>query len=77
MIVSGMLVKGNQVPALYCCSRGPAECIPELQCNIEEADQRLIRHIHWAGVQGFSSFTVESKDTDVLVILAHYFTHIF
>ena len=73
MIVSGMLVKGNQDPALYCCSRGSAECIPELQCNIEEADQRLIKHIHWAGAQGFSSFTVESKDTDVLVLLVHYF----
>ncbi len=58
-------ITGRHVSSLYISPEGEIFDIVELQCNIEKADQRLIKHIHWAGQSGFNSFAVDSKDTDV------------
>ena len=61
VVLSGMLVNGRHVSALYISPEGEISDIVELQCNMEEADQRLIKHIHWAGQSGFNSFAVDSQ----------------
>ena len=33
----------------------------------------MIRHLNWAAMNGIEHFTVISNDTDVMVLLIHYF----
>ena len=73
IVLSGMLINGKQVSAVS-VSEGQSVPIDSLISNIEEADQRLIKHIHWSSLtKKTKSFIVSSKDTDVLVILLDYF----
>ena len=46
--------------------------VPELNSKIEEADQRLIPHIHYSISQGAKRSVVISNDTDVFALLIHY-----
>ena len=46
--------------------------VPELNSKIEEADQRLIPHIHYSITQGAKRSVVISNDTDVFALLIHY-----
>ena len=46
--------------------------MPELNSKIEEADQRLIPHIHYSITQGAERSVVISNDTDVFALLIHY-----
>ena len=46
--------------------------MPELNSKIEEADQRLIPHIHYSISQGAKRSVVISNDTDVFVLLINY-----
>jgi hypothetical protein len=39
----------------------------------EEADTRMVLHAHDAALQGFKRTLVHSRDTDVLVLLVHFF----
>ena len=50
--------------------------IPELNSEIEEADARLIPHLQNAVLGGSEKIIVSSTDTDVLVLLIHYFESI-
>ena len=73
LILSGMLVNGIQVPAIHIAAMGERRLIDQLMCNIEEADQRLIKHIFWSlKKEKKTTFIVKSKDTDVMVLLIHY-----
>ena len=46
--------------------------VPELNSKIEEADQRLIPHIHYSISQGAKRSVVISNDTDASASLIHY-----
>ena len=46
--------------------------VPELNYKIEEADQRLIPHIHYSISQGAKQSVVISNDTDLFALLIHY-----
>ncbi len=73
MIISGMLVNGEQLAVVSVSGHTERHDVNSLLCNIEEADQRLIKHIHWSAVNGNQSFIVRSYDSDVLLLLVHYF----
>ena len=73
LILSGMQVNGSQLPALIFSDKREGEPINDLFCNIEEADQRLIKHVQWCALNQKTSCIVISNDTDVLVLLVHYF----
>ena len=73
MINSGMLVNGEQLAVVSVSGHTERHDVNSLLCNIEEADQRLIKHIHWSAVNGNQSFIVQSNDSDVLLLLVHYF----
>ena len=47
--------------------------IDSLKSDIEEADQRLIPHIQWSLHNCHKNIVVVSGDTDVLVLLLHYY----
>ena len=49
VVLSGMPINGNQVSAVS-ISEGQTVLIESLICNIEEAAQRLIKHIHWSSL---------------------------
>ena len=46
--------------------------VPKLNSKIEEADQRLIPHIHYSISQCTKRSAAISKDTDVFALLIHY-----
>ena len=46
--------------------------VPELASNLEEADGRIALHAITASNLGAQRIVVESPDTDVLVLLVHY-----
>ena len=72
--MSGVQINNQQLPAkLISRQSNENASIASLASNIEEADQRLIQHIYWAAGKGKSTFVVVSNDTDVLVLLIHYF----
>ena len=74
LILSGVLINDQQLPAMLIFNKNNDNvAINSLASNIEEADQRLIQHIYWAAKKGKSTFVVISNDTDVLVLLIHYF----
>ena len=73
IVISGMKVNSEQLPAIKVSQQGESSHITSLLCNIEEADQRLIKHIYWSAINGKESFIVRSNDTDVLVLLVHYY----
>ena len=47
--------------------------IEELNVDIEEADSRLIPHIFYQSKNDTKRVLVSSNDTDVFVLLVHYF----
>jgi len=54
-------------------SRDEYSLKPELNCAIEEADARIIPHLKDSVKNGNKEIVVSSTDTDVLVLLIHYF----
>ena len=49
--------------------------LSQLNARFEEADQRMIPHIHWSvSAKSIANVVVVSNDTDVLVLLVHYFS---
>ena len=46
--------------------------MPEFNSKIEEADHRLIPHIHYSISHGAKESVVVSNDTDVFALLIHY-----
>ena len=47
--------------------------IPSLKSSIEEADHRVIPHIRWCLQEGCKDCVIISNDTDVLVLLLHFY----
>ena len=71
IIVSGMVVIQEQVPAvIYSSETEPVE-IPELISWQEEADERIVPDAFWAVHQGCERLVVISNDTDSIVRLLH------
>ena len=75
IVVSGVVVDNEQKPCTRIVIQSPFEVIeiPYLKSNIEEAAQRLIPHIQWSLLEGYKHITVISNDTDVAVLLLHYY----
>ena len=73
--MSGFEINGKQLPVLLLSDANEHDEseVDYLKCDIEEADQCLIRHLNWAAMNGIEHFTVISNDTDVMVLLIHYF----
>ena len=46
--------------------------VPQLNSEIEKADQRLMLHIHYSISQGAKRSVLISNDTDVFALLIHY-----
>ena len=46
--------------------------VPEVNSKIEEANERLIPHMHCSVSQGAKRSVVISNDTDVFALLIHY-----
>ena len=74
VILSGVVIDNTPQPATFLTEQGEVQSIFELNFDHEEADFRIIPHIGW-DITTFSrkSVTVVSEDTDVLVLLLHYF----
>ena len=75
IVVSGTLQDQVKKPCKK-FSRNSSECveISALKSCIEEADHRIIPHIQWCLREGCNDFAVISNDTDVLVLLLHYYS---
>ena len=63
--------ESEQVPCLSCCD-GSLLNRPELSLDIEEADSRILPHAFHAAQQGVKKIVMLSPDTDVFVLLLHY-----
>ena len=74
VILSGVVIDNTLQPATFLTEQGEVQSIFELNFDHEEADFQIIPHIGW-DITTFSrkSVTVVSEDTDVLVLLLHYF----
>ena len=73
MVLSGYVSCEDKIIDCNRISRDKKSVIvPELNSKIEEADQRLIPHIHYSITQGAERPVVISNDTDVLALLIHY-----
>ena len=74
IIFSGTVVENVSKPALHLNELGNVQQIDQLNFKYEEADLRIIPHIGWdITMFSRSRVTVVSEDTDVLVLLLHYF----
>ena len=55
-------------------NEGHVNEINDLRSGLEEADMRIIPHIHWDVIKySRKCLTVISEDTDVVVLLLYYF----
>ena len=74
LVLSGFQVNGEQQACLLLSDANQHEenTIDYLKCDIEEAYQRLIRHLNCAAKNGIKHFTVIPNGTDVMVLLIHY-----
>ena len=74
VVMSGIIENDIFQPAMYINQLGNVTKLDELNLQLEEADLRLIPHIGW-DILTFKRkcITVISEDTDVLVLLLHYF----
>lgn len=74
IVLSGILEDQEERPChRYISDTSQCVEVPELKSCIEEADHRIIPHINWSLLNGMKSITVVSSDTDVLVLLIHYY----
>ena len=69
IIVSGMVVNQEQVPAVIYSSETESVEIPELTSWQEEADERIVPDAFWAVHQGCERLVVISNVTDSIVRL--------
>ena len=74
IILSGMVVNQEQVPAVLYSPASEPVAIPELMSWQEEADERIVPHAIWAVQQGCQRLVVVRNVTDSVVRLL-YSTH--
>lgn len=80
VVLSGCVTDEEIVPAqLLHAGRSPAQTFPEcseiveaLTCNVEEADDRLVRHCAWEVDHETRRLLVISNDTDTIVRLLYF-----
>lgn len=72
-VVSGVLPESGPTPALTL--QGGAISTVKLQMPIEDADLRLIPHIFHSVIQGSQRVVVLSNDSDVFVLLIHFYNY--
>ncbi len=70
-MVSGPAKLPNKFIELLCETMNKANSM--LNCNHEDADTRIVVHIHHALLQGIQKVEVHSVDTNVVVILVGVF----
>ena len=75
IVLSGTVVDDNVQPCrAYIINHEEHVDIELLKSSIEEADNRIIPHVNWSvTTMGYKNFVILSNDTDVLVLLLHYF----
>ena len=74
IVLSGTVVDKEAQPSKAVINHQEYADIEPLKSLIEEADSRIISHIHRSLTsQGYKTFVVLSNDTDVLVLILHYF----
>ena len=74
IVFSGTVVGEEPQPCTAIIEHQEQNDIVPLRSMIEEADSRMILHINWSVTfQKYKNFVVLSNDTDVLVLILHYF----
>lgn len=71
IIVGAITVNEQMVPAEK-YSKGNCRVVEELNRALEEADLRIVPHVHWAMRNGSRRVLVLSNDTDVVVLLLRF-----
>ena len=74
IVLSGKVVGQEVQPCRAFIDHQEYSDIEPLKSSLEEADSRVISHLHWSlTCQGIQNFVVLSNDTDVLVLILHYY----
>jgi hypothetical protein len=74
LVVSGTVLGEDPQPSRGIINKQEHHDIGLLKSSIEEADGRIIPHIHWSLTsKEYKNFVVLSNDTDVLVLILHYY----
>ncbi len=63
---------GSSCPEDAVSSLDPLETLTHLRSSHEEADTRMVIHAVDASHQGYDRLVIQSRDTDVLVLLIHH-----
>ena len=72
VVLSGMVVNEELISARLKQNGSPASDPSILSNWQEEADCRIISHVHWAVETGCHKVVVVSNDTDTVILLLHY-----
>lgn len=72
VVLSGMVVNEELISARLKLNGSPASDLSLLNNWQEEADCRIINHVHWAVRRGCKRVVVMSNDTDTVILLLHY-----
>ena len=72
-ILSGVLLDGGPTPAVSIQDKRFTEISQTLKVAVEEADIRIIPHVFHAVKHGMQRVVVLSNDTDVFVLLIHFY----
>ena len=72
MVLSGMVVNEELISARLKQNGSPASDLSILNNWQEEADCRIISHVHWTVETGCHRVVVVSNDTDTVILLLHY-----
>ena len=75
IIVSHFCGPDSIVVSCWSMTSRPVE-VPQLKCNVEEADMRIIPHAMHAVKQGKNRIIVLSSDTDVFILLMFYWSEL-
>ncbi len=72
VVLSGMVVNEELTSARLKLAGSPASDLSDLNNWQEEADSRIISHVHWAVGRGCERAIVVSNDTDTVILLLRY-----
>ena len=72
VVLSGMVVNDELLSARLKLADSPATDLSLPSKWQEEADCRVIAHVHWAAQRGCERVVVLSNDTDTIIFLLHY-----
>ncbi len=76
VVISGTVLDGEPQPCKAFIDGFEFDDLESLKSKLEEADSRIIPHMNWSITkQNVKNFIILSNDTDVLVLVIHYFRH--